>query len=1175
MANKTTGSGQWTNMGNVTTNPLGSYSDSKTYNFLDMVSYEGGSYICLENETIGVRPSPGESTDRWFCSSVPGEATPDFKNLVTETKEAAKTAKEKATDAEVSAKNSNDSAMAASSAATLAIDAAKNAENSKDVVAGYKRAAEKAANDAASSKESVDTKIAGLDETFANKTNSSMQSINDAADAKAEEIKTEINTTKQQAINTITNQQDASVNIVKTEGEKIITKVGNDAKTVADDRATVEEATQTVLNNAQEVAQNTQTVASNTEKAAVSAEGAKTSADNAAQSAKSVEDASKQIEQNKKDIDSLKEELSKIPEEKKILDLTSYSKAGTISNSGSFSESGSKQVKVDIPISNIASEYSEYFEDQPILNVKSDPNKIYQARIWLEISGSAGYEAIPSKSTWLNSIREIIPIKNIASAFLQITRIDGRDIADKNDAVQAISVDLEKLWETGDISYDNELSRKAFEIEAYYNSNMTRTSFSGIVFPVYPGETLIVDGIKLSTAYCRLDENFQLIDAYKLSNHEKTGSVAYIKDSIEINSYSDKISRNFIIPENVRYIAISKSALFEDSLYYINSRPTNAEYDSHSISALKQHYPQLKNFKGQYDRNNDTCQMISSKCDPLLINEANVKYRPYLEGNSGDFWIFEDFKCKRFANTIARRGDIVWFDGTALRALKNPYAHEGNDTAPNAHYDIVIVGGGAGGVGAAYALCNSGLRVCLIEKENNLGGTHTSGGVFSQIASPIGDWYKSIAEDAYNCAAMRFSGNKEFLSDEEETSFNKLWRGSKHNTNSKDIGNLNIYSPFYLYQKYHDDLTAGGIEIRYNRKFSSCKELDGVVISATFKNLISGGEETVTANYFIDSTGDCYLARYGKTLDVDYFIGSDPKDKYEETAVKTLPENPHYDINTLDQIYLYGNYNSAFNINSDGELFTAESPYAEKDNDLPNIEGVTKGQNSAGSIPYYNHTEVPPHSINPSYYPGVCSYVSPDYYCGITNEEFVKNGYDITRVLAENKAKAHYKLNKKTTSTFFIETMPMLGIREGYRMKCDYMVTQKDVETTITSENYNEKHIVVLSSWYVDIHKNTTVDTDSVQCTYMNGIPYEAMIPCTQKNVLVACRGYGASHIALAAIRLTKTMLSLGYAAGKALLQARKNWINDVRDIDITILQNDIEISKQIKEIEDFILSKK
>lgn len=234
MARKTIGSGQWTNMGNVTTNPDGSYSDSKTYNFLDMVSYNGGSYICLQDGVNGVRPSDGESTDIWFCSSVPGEASPAFQNLAEEVKEAAKTAKEKAIDAEVSAKKSNDSATTASSAATLAIDAAKNAENSKDVVAGYKRAAEKAANDAALSKESVDTKIAGLDETFANKTNSSMQSINKAVDAKAEEIKTEINTTKQQAIDTITNQQDASVNIVKTEGEKIITKVGNDAKTVAD-----------------------------------------------------------------------------------------------------------------------------------------------------------------------------------------------------------------------------------------------------------------------------------------------------------------------------------------------------------------------------------------------------------------------------------------------------------------------------------------------------------------------------------------------------------------------------------------------------------------------------------------------------------------------------------------------------------------------------------------------------------------------------------------------------------------------------------------------------------------------------------------------------------------------------------------------------------------------------
>lgn len=166
MANRSTGSGQWTNMGNVTPNPRGSYSDAETYKYLDMVSYGGGSYLCLQDDTIGVRPSPGESTDRWFCSSVPGEATPDFKNLVTETKEAARTAKEKASEAETSAKASEISAQAASNSAEAAAASARDAENAKDVVAGYKIAAEKAASSAATSEKNVNDKIAGLDNTF-------------------------------------------------------------------------------------------------------------------------------------------------------------------------------------------------------------------------------------------------------------------------------------------------------------------------------------------------------------------------------------------------------------------------------------------------------------------------------------------------------------------------------------------------------------------------------------------------------------------------------------------------------------------------------------------------------------------------------------------------------------------------------------------------------------------------------------------------------------------------------------------------------------------------------------------------------------------------------------------------------------------------------------------------
>ena len=187
----------------------------------------------------------------------------------------------------------------ATSNMNTAVEAAEKAKQSASDAEASKQAA-------AQSEQNINNTVTAFDDHVEEKIAGFDSRVFEAV----EQSKEEINTTKQQAINTITNQQDASVNIVKTEGEKIITKMGNDAKTVADDRATVEEAAQTVLNNAQEVAQNTQTVASNTEKAAASTEGAKTSADNAAQSAKSVEDASKQIEQNKKDVDSLKEDIS-------------------------------------------------------------------------------------------------------------------------------------------------------------------------------------------------------------------------------------------------------------------------------------------------------------------------------------------------------------------------------------------------------------------------------------------------------------------------------------------------------------------------------------------------------------------------------------------------------------------------------------------------------------------------------------------------------------------------------------------------------------------------------------------------------------------------------------------------------------------------------------------------
>lgn len=303
-----------TDLGNISLNPRGEYDDSAAYEYLDAVSYQGGSYFCLaelETTITGIAPDAGHNSEHWQMIAAPGDMTPEYTAAYNDVIKKAVQVETSRVAVELAQQEIEAVQTDVQQLHSDTVQAAQEAENSKNSAANSAQSAEQSRNAASESEQNVNAQIASFDSR-----------VSEAV----EQSKAEIDTTKQQAIDTITNQQNTSVNAVKTEGEKIITRVGNDAKTVADDRATVEEATQTVLNNAQEVAQNTQNVASNTENAAASAESAKNSADNAAQSAKSVEDASKQIEQNKKDVDSLKEEIENQLREntenaKKIVDI--------------------------------------------------------------------------------------------------------------------------------------------------------------------------------------------------------------------------------------------------------------------------------------------------------------------------------------------------------------------------------------------------------------------------------------------------------------------------------------------------------------------------------------------------------------------------------------------------------------------------------------------------------------------------------------------------------------------------------------------------------------------------------------------------------------------------------------------------------------------------------------
>ena len=194
---------QETDLGNISLNPRGEYDPAASYEYLDTVSYQGGSYVCrVENETTitGTAPEPGHNTDYWQMLTLPGNLTAeavamhdDVVNKAAQV-EISRAAVEQAQQ-EVEAAQADVQQLHEDT-----VQAAQEAENSRDSAAGYAQSAEASRKAAAESEQNINAQMTGLDEKVS-------ESVTQA--------KEEIATARQQAIGAITSQQDTSVQLVK------------------------------------------------------------------------------------------------------------------------------------------------------------------------------------------------------------------------------------------------------------------------------------------------------------------------------------------------------------------------------------------------------------------------------------------------------------------------------------------------------------------------------------------------------------------------------------------------------------------------------------------------------------------------------------------------------------------------------------------------------------------------------------------------------------------------------------------------------------------------------------------------------------------------------------------------------------------------------------------------
>lgn len=156
-----------TDLGNVSPNPRGEYNSETTYEYLDLVNYQGGSYICTvePGKTItGTTPVSGKDTENWQLLTLPGDLTPDYvamhDNVVQKAKqvEASRAAVE-LSQAEVEAVQADVKQMRKDTQ-----DAAESAKASKESASGYAQSAETSRQAAQTAEQNATAQVQGFDD---------------------------------------------------------------------------------------------------------------------------------------------------------------------------------------------------------------------------------------------------------------------------------------------------------------------------------------------------------------------------------------------------------------------------------------------------------------------------------------------------------------------------------------------------------------------------------------------------------------------------------------------------------------------------------------------------------------------------------------------------------------------------------------------------------------------------------------------------------------------------------------------------------------------------------------------------------------------------------------------------------------------------------------------------
>lgn len=209
-----------TDLGNISLNPRGEYDPEAFYEYLDTVSMDGGSYMCLAElgtKITGTPPVPGINTEHWQILTLPGGLTPEYITMHDEVIEKAKQVEVSRAAVELSQSEIEAMQEDVAQLHKDTQDSAQSALASKNQAAGYASAADTSRQAAERAKQDVDAQIPNID-------------------AKLQAALNEIDSTRQSANSAVKKQEELSVQAVKDQTGTYITEQKNLAKQELDEK---------------------------------------------------------------------------------------------------------------------------------------------------------------------------------------------------------------------------------------------------------------------------------------------------------------------------------------------------------------------------------------------------------------------------------------------------------------------------------------------------------------------------------------------------------------------------------------------------------------------------------------------------------------------------------------------------------------------------------------------------------------------------------------------------------------------------------------------------------------------------------------------------------------------------------------------------------------------------